>query len=82
MRAYPGGSGPAGTWAYPKGAYAPYRDAREIWWDPSATSTYNGQPGAYRSDEKRYKPGQWPKGAGAPAQLQSLARDPATMRES
>jgi hypothetical protein len=82
MRAYPGGTGPAGTWAYPKGTYSPYRDAREIWWDPNATSTYNGSKGAYRSDEKRYKPGTWPKGAGAPAQLQALARDPATTRES
>jgi hypothetical protein len=82
MRAYPGGTGPAGTWAYPKGTYAPYRDAREIWWDPNAISPYNGSPGAYRSDNKRYKPGKWPKGPGAPAQLQAFARPPATARES
>jgi hypothetical protein len=82
MRAYPGGAGPAGTWAYPKDTYSPYRDAREIWWDPEAISTYNGAKGAYVSDNKRYKPGKWPKGAGAAAQLGALARDPATVRES
>lgn len=82
MRAYPGGSGPAGTWGYPKDTYSPYRDAREIWWDPEAISTYNGAKGAYVSDNKRYKPGKWPKGAGAAAQLGALARDPATVRES
>ncbi|MBA3745404.1 hypothetical protein [Sporichthya sp.] len=82
MRAYPGGTGPAGTWAYPKGTFAPYRDAREIWWDGSATSAYNNRPGAYVSDRKRYKPGSWPKGPGAQGQLEALARDPATLRES
>lgn len=82
MRAYPGGSGPAGTWAYPKGTYAPYRDAREIWWDPDAISPYNGAAGAYRSDGKRYKPGKWPAGPAAPEQLKALAREPATVRES
>ncbi len=81
MRAYPGGTGPAGTWAYPKGTYAPYRDAREIWWNPNATSPYNGAKGAYISDRKRYRPGKWPTGPGAPAQLQALVQDPATVRE-
>ncbi|MGQ0625423.1 MAG: hypothetical protein ACT4PP_12345 [Sporichthyaceae bacterium] len=81
MRAYPGGTGPAGTWGYPKGTFSPYRDAREIWWDPEATSTYNGAKGAYISDRKRYKPGKWPSGPAAPAQLKALARDPATVRE-
>lgn len=81
MRAYPGGTGPAGTWGYPKDTWAPYRDAREIWWDPNAVSTYNGAQGAYRSDNKRHKPGKWPKGPGAPGQLQALAREPATVRE-
>ncbi|HUR74050.1 MAG TPA: hypothetical protein VMZ00_07225 [Sporichthya sp.] len=82
MRAYPGGTGPAGTWGYPKGSYSPYRDAREIWWDPNAVSAYNGAKGAYLSDDRRFKPGRWPTGPGAPAQLQALARDPATARES
>jgi hypothetical protein len=71
MRAYPGGTGPSGTWAYPAGAYSPYRDAREIWWDANATSVVNGAPGRYVSTNKRYKPGQWPTGPGAPQQKQA-----------
>ncbi|GAA0611142.1 MULTISPECIES: ABC transporter substrate-binding protein [Sporichthya] len=82
LRAYPGGTGPAGTWSYPKNTWAPYRDAREIWWDPEAVSVYNGAKGAYRSDNKRYKPGKWPKGPAAPAQLQAFAREPAAIREN
>ena len=77
-RAAPDRPGPG---AYPKDTWAPYRDAREIWWDPNAVSTYNGAQGAYRSDNKRHKPGKWPKGPAAPAQLQALAREPATVRE-
>jgi hypothetical protein len=69
MRAYPGGSGPAGTWGYPKGEYSPYRDAREIWWDPTGTSVFNNAPGRYASTNQRYKQGAWPTGPAAPQQL-------------
>jgi hypothetical protein len=70
MRAYPGGTGPAGTWRYPDGEFTPYRDAREIWWDPNAKSVVNGSPGRYASTNQRYRPGQWPTGPAAPQQLQ------------
>jgi hypothetical protein len=86
MRAYPGGTGPSGTWAYPAGAYSPYRDAREIWWDANATSVVNGAPGRYVSTNKRYKPGQWPTGPGAPQQKQAppaaVSDSPRTRRDS
>ena len=71
MRAYPGGSGPAGTWGYPEGEYSPYRDAREICWDPSARSKFNNAEGAYVSTNKRYKPGKWPTGPAAPARVEA-----------
>jgi hypothetical protein len=81
MRAYPGGTGPEGRWAYPPGAYGPNRDALEIWWDPATTSAANGAPGRYMTGDRRYLPGQWPTGPAAPQQLQSLAHDPATRPE-
>ncbi|HZE67147.1 MAG TPA: hypothetical protein VE081_10975 [Sporichthyaceae bacterium] len=81
LHAYPGGSGPEGTWGYPNGAYGPHRDAREIWWDADATSVVNGAPGRYVSTNRRYKPGAWPTGPAAPAQLQLLAREASTPPE-
>jgi len=77
MRAYPQRSGPQGTWGYPQGAYSPYRDAREIWWDPNAVSVANGAPGRYASTNRRYPAQQWPKGPAAPQQLQILNPDKA-----
>ncbi|HEX3827530.1 MAG TPA: hypothetical protein VHV82_09690 [Sporichthyaceae bacterium] len=74
MRAYPGGTGPAGTWGYPKGEYSPYRDSREIWWDPAAVSVFNNAPGRYASTNQRYKQGSWPTGPAAPQQLQIPAK--------
>ncbi|HEY2834414.1 MAG TPA: hypothetical protein VGJ14_18475 [Sporichthyaceae bacterium] len=81
MHAYPGGTGPAGTWAYPKGDYSPYRDAREIWWDPNGNSVFNNAPGRYASTNKRYKPGAWPTGPAAPQQLAPAPKDVATKPE-
>jgi hypothetical protein len=82
MHAYPGGTGPAGTWGYPKGDYSPYRDAREIWWDPNGTSVFNNSPGRYASTNKRYKPGVWPAGPAAPQQLAAAPpKDVATKPE-
>jgi hypothetical protein len=81
MRAYPGGTGAYGTWGYPNGAYTPQRDAREIWWEPNATSVVNHAPGRYASANVRYRPGAWPAGPAAPQQLQSLAHDPSTPPE-
>ncbi|MGQ0463718.1 MAG: hypothetical protein ACT4QG_00195 [Sporichthyaceae bacterium] len=70
MRAYPGGTGPAGTWGYPEGEYSPYRDAREIYWDPKARSSFNNAEGAYVSTNRRYRPGTWPKAPAAPQRLE------------
>jgi hypothetical protein len=81
MRAYPGGTGPAGTWGYPKGEYSPYRDAREIWWDPNGTSVFNNSPGRYASTNKRFKEGAWPAGPAAPQQLAPAPKDVATKPE-
>jgi hypothetical protein len=60
---YPGGSGEAGSWAFPRGQYTPEQDGRIVWWDPHATSQYNGQLGAYRDNGKRYPLGGYPAGA-------------------
>ena len=62
MFAYPGGSGPAGTWKFGAGHYTPTQDAREICWDPNLTSRQNSKKGAYVEGEpaKRYQASQWP----------------------
>ena len=57
---YPRATGPAGSWGFGPGDHTPMDDAMSIWWDPDATSPYNGKRGAYRSDFKRYRPGEWP----------------------
>lgn len=80
MRAYPGGSGPAGTWGYPEGEYSPYRDAREIYWDPTGRSPFNNAEGRYASTNKRYKPGKWPTGPAAPQRLEA-PKKAATVRD-
>jgi hypothetical protein len=63
MFSYQGGTGPYGTWAFGEKQYTPTQDAREIWWDPKRTSTYNQKAGAYVETEpgKRYRIGSWPK---------------------
>lgn len=62
MYAWPGGSGPAGTWKFTPGRYTPTQDAREIYWDRNATSPQNKEKGSYVDPNpgKRYKPGEWP----------------------
>jgi hypothetical protein len=62
MFAYPGGSGPAGTWKFTPGRYTPTQDAREIYWDRNATSPQNKEKGSYIDPNpgKRYRPGDWP----------------------
>ena len=60
---YPGGTGQAGTWLFPPSSpYTPNVDARVVWWDPKAISNYNGEPGSYRDNGRRYPLGQLPKG--------------------
>ena len=53
MFAYPGGSGPRGTWGFGEGDYTPTDDFREIWWDPNRISAQNNQPGAWVRAERR-----------------------------
>ena len=62
MSAYPGGSGPAGTWRFTPGRYTPTQDAREIYWDRNAISPQNKEKGSYvePTPGKRYRPGDWP----------------------
>jgi hypothetical protein len=57
---YPRTTGPAGSWGFGPGDYTPMDDAMVIWWNPDADSPYNGKKGAYQTDGKRYRPGQWP----------------------
>jgi len=62
MYAYPGGSGPAGTWKFSPGRYTPTQDAREIYWDRNAISPQNKEKGSYveTMPGKRFRPGDWP----------------------
>lgn len=62
MFAYPGGNGPAGQWDFDDGHYTGVTDARELWWDPDATSPFNGQPGTYRDNGQRYQRGELTEG--------------------
>lgn len=64
MRAYrPAQStGPFGAWGFPDGEFTSPRDARVIWWDPNATSAYNGVTGTYRDTGRRYPIGDFPSG--------------------
>jgi hypothetical protein len=62
MRSYPGGTGEFGTWGFPPGHFTPTLDGAEIYWNPNATSTYNGRKGAYIFASRRYKTGQFPRG--------------------
>jgi hypothetical protein len=60
MFRYPGGTGQYGTWGFGPGHYTPTQDAREIYWDPTRISKYNGKQGAYVTSSERYKQGHWP----------------------
>jgi hypothetical protein len=58
---YPRVTGPAGSWGFGPGDHTPMDDAMAIWWNPDAESPYNAKSGAYQSDGKRYRPGEWPR---------------------
>jgi hypothetical protein len=58
---YPRAAGPAGSWGFGPGDHTPMDDAMAIWWNPDAESPYNAKTGAYQSDGKRYRPGEWPR---------------------
>lgn len=46
--------------------YTGYEDAKEVYWDPNATSKVDGKAGAFvpLNGGKRYRPGQWSTGLG------------------
>lgn len=62
MFAYPGGSGPFGTWGFDADSYTPTQDYRAIWWNPDAPSPMNGERGAYIEayEGRRFKQGELP----------------------
>lgn len=62
MFAYPGGSGPFGTWGFDADSYTPTQDYRVIWYDPNAVSPQNNKRGAYIEsyDGRRFKQGELP----------------------
>jgi hypothetical protein len=64
LRAYRSdGAGADGAWAFPAGTYTAPQDARIVWWDPTATSVFNGAMGAYESNNARYPIGEFPAGS-------------------
>lgn len=74
MQSYAGGAGEFGTWGFPAGHFTPTLDGAEIYWDPNATSPYNGKQGAYIFASARYRPGSWPRGDLPPKQPYRAAR--------
>jgi hypothetical protein len=62
MFAYPGGTGPFGTWGFGPGNYTPTEDYRVIWWDPDGTSRFNNKKGTYVEayDGRRFRPRELP----------------------
>lgn len=63
MFAYPPKLGPVGLWKFSKGDRTAANDVREIYFDPNATSTYNGKKGAYMgTSDQRWESGKIPGG--------------------
>jgi hypothetical protein len=62
MFAYPGGTGPIGTWDFGPEHYTGTTDARILWWDMEQPSPFNGQPGSYVDDGTRFTRGELPEG--------------------
>lgn len=62
MFAYPGGTGPFGTWGFDEDSYTPTQDYRVIWYDPNTTSPMNNKQGAYIEayEGRRFKKGELP----------------------
>jgi len=62
MFAYPGGTGPFGTWGFDEDSYTPTQDYRVVWWDPEAVSPMNSKRGAYIEayEGRRFQLGQLP----------------------
>jgi hypothetical protein len=62
LMAWPGGDGQAGHWDLSPGNYTPVTDLREVWWDPTAVSPFNGEPGSYVDAGERYTEETLPQG--------------------
>ncbi|MER3452482.1 MAG: hypothetical protein C4321_08380, partial [Chloroflexota bacterium] len=63
MFRYPARTGPVGLWRFGPGDRTAANDVREIYWDPSAVSTYNAKQGAYRGTTgQRWVAGRIPPG--------------------
>lgn len=60
---YPRTSGETGTWSFSPGDRTATDDAREVYWDPTAPSPFNGEPGRWVTtlDGNRYVT-DWPEG--------------------
>jgi len=65
MFRYPNRSGPAGTWGFGPNNYSTTQDAREVFWNPQATSIETRERGAYvdPNNGQRFPIGRW---TGAP----------------
>ena len=61
---YPERAGPEGVWGFGPQDYTPRLDYREVYWDPSQTSAFNNDQGAYVDTDpgSRYRPGDAPSG--------------------
>lgn len=64
LQAWPGGTGPYGTWGLNPGDHTPTRDYRVVWWSPTTIAIENNQPGQYIASfgGKRFPVGQFPAG--------------------
>ena len=64
MFRYPPRSGPLGYWVFGPSDYTAANDVREIYWDPTTTSSYNGKQGTYKetSPGTRWKVNEIPAG--------------------
>ena len=62
MFRYPTRTGHAGSWGFRPGDYSTADDAREVYWDPRATSIETRKPGTYVDPNRgqRFPIGRWP----------------------
>lgn len=72
LLAWPGGSGPYGTWGFTEGNHTPTTDYRVIYWNNDKISIVNSQPGAY---ETAYDKARFPVDALPTGDLQVFERD-------
>lgn len=56
-----GGDPKSVTWDWGQGDYGGYADVREVWYDPTLDSDFDGAKGGYRvlNDHRRFRLGEW-----------------------